>query len=221
VKPLPNVNEPLTQAELKALHAALDKPGGLNVYATMGVFSAVVSAPSVFPPSGWLPLILGERMISGPDDPLIGLILRFYNNISVQFSKGRVTCPPASEGQQIADFCHGYLEIVDRDQAWIDNEDAMQAISSIVLLAGQQLAERAGAQDQDAAALEEVSEWRQAAREDLAEILLETFDILAPARNAVDSAGRGTVTRQDPKVGRNDPCPCGSGKKYKKCCANN
>jgi preprotein translocase subunit SecA len=24
---------------------------------------------------------------------------------------------------------------------------------------------------------------------------------------------------QDPKVGRNDPCPCGSGKKYKKCCA--
>lgn len=24
--------------------------------------------------------------------------------------------------------------------------------------------------------------------------------------------------RQTPKIGRNDPCPCGSGKKYKKCC---
>ena len=24
--------------------------------------------------------------------------------------------------------------------------------------------------------------------------------------------------RKNPKVGRNDPCPCGSGKKYKKCC---
>ena len=24
--------------------------------------------------------------------------------------------------------------------------------------------------------------------------------------------------REAPKVGRNDPCPCGSGKKYKKCC---
>ncbi len=24
--------------------------------------------------------------------------------------------------------------------------------------------------------------------------------------------------RSGPKVGRNDPCPCGSGKKYKKCC---
>ena len=27
------------------------------------------------------------------------------------------------------------------------------------------------------------------------------------------------VVREGPKVGRNDPCPCGSGKKYKKCCA--
>ena len=28
------------------------------------------------------------------------------------------------------------------------------------------------------------------------------------------------MIRQEPKIGRNDPCPCGSGKKYKKCCAN-
>lgn len=28
-----------------------------------------------------------------------------------------------------------------------------------------------------------------------------------------------TIRRALPKVGRNDPCPCGSGKKYKKCCA--
>ena len=27
-----------------------------------------------------------------------------------------------------------------------------------------------------------------------------------------------TVRREEPKVGRNDPCSCGSGKKYKKCC---
>ncbi len=26
------------------------------------------------------------------------------------------------------------------------------------------------------------------------------------------------VVREEPKVGRNDPCPCGSGKKFKKCC---
>jgi uncharacterized protein YecA (UPF0149 family) len=27
-----------------------------------------------------------------------------------------------------------------------------------------------------------------------------------------------TYVRAEPKVGRNDPCPCGSGKKSKKCC---
>jgi hypothetical protein len=27
-----------------------------------------------------------------------------------------------------------------------------------------------------------------------------------------------TFVREEPKIGRNDPCPCGSGKKYKKCC---
>lgn len=31
--------------------------------------------------------------------------------------------------------------------------------------------------------------------------------------------GAMTYKREGPKVGRNDPCTCGSGKKYKKCCA--
>lgn len=30
---------------------------------------------------------------------------------------------------------------------------------------------------------------------------------------------RETYVREQPKVGRNEPCPCGSGKKFKKCCA--
>ena len=29
---------------------------------------------------------------------------------------------------------------------------------------------------------------------------------------------QATIHRDAPKVGRNEPCPCGSGKKYKKCC---
>ena len=31
---------------------------------------------------------------------------------------------------------------------------------------------------------------------------------------------REPYRRESPRVGRNDPCPCGSGKKFKKCCAN-
>ena len=30
--------------------------------------------------------------------------------------------------------------------------------------------------------------------------------------------GRYVEVRTEPKIGRNEPCPCGSGKKYKKCC---
>lgn len=33
-----------------------------------------------------------------------------------------------------------------------------------------------------------------------------------------DPMPSATVRRATPKIGRNDPCPCGSGKKYKKCC---
>jgi SEC-C motif-containing protein len=33
-----------------------------------------------------------------------------------------------------------------------------------------------------------------------------------------DVKGATPVTRSAPKIGRNDPCPCGSGKKHKKCC---
>jgi len=39
----------------------------------------------------------------------------------------------------------------------------------------------------------------------------------APSRTGGDDAPVKTVRRDEPKVGRNDPCPCGSGKKYKKC----
>jgi preprotein translocase subunit SecA len=38
-----------------------------------------------------------------------------------------------------------------------------------------------------------------------------------PARTGGDDAPVKTVRRDEPKIGRNDPCWCGSGKKYKKC----
>jgi len=41
----------------------------------------------------------------------------------------------------------------------------------------------------------------------------------APAGGAKIEDGKGVTVRRDgKKVGRNDPCPCGSGKKYKRCC---
>ena len=39
---------------------------------------------------------------------------------------------------------------------------------------------------------------------------------ISPKEGGVDK----TIRNEEPKVGRNDPCPCGSGKKYKNCCGN-
>ena len=59
----------------------------------------------------------------------------------------------------------------------------------------------------------------------------ETVRITNAAQEALNSVDNGermkesdvdkTVRNEGPKVGRNDPCPCGSGKKYKNCCGKN
>jgi preprotein translocase subunit SecA len=45
-------------------------------------------------------------------------------------------------------------------------------------------------------------------------------DVVSEAANAVEAQAKAKAkpVRTGPKVGRNDPCPCGSGKKYKQCC---
>jgi preprotein translocase subunit SecA len=41
---------------------------------------------------------------------------------------------------------------------------------------------------------------------------------ISPMAEASQRGKRKPFKREQAKVGRNDPCPCGSGKKYKKCC---
>jgi hypothetical protein len=48
------------------------------------------------------------------------------------------------------------------------------------------------------------------------QVILEAFDAAAEGRRPGERLG--PVVRETPKVGRNDPCPCGSGNKFKKCC---
>jgi preprotein translocase subunit SecA len=43
-------------------------------------------------------------------------------------------------------------------------------------------------------------------------------DVVSQAADAVEAQAKAKPVRTGPKVGRNDPCPCGSGKKYKQCC---
>jgi len=50
----------------------------------------------------------------------------------------------------------------------------------------------------------------------------ETRDTVLPlAAGEAGDSPRPQPVRSTPKVGRNQPCPCGSGKKYKHCCGKN
>ena len=72
-----------------------------------------------------------------------------------------------------------------------------------------------GADEEETAALlarERPLPTLDAAIEELIACVAELYDLTAPMRYQVE-----TVRRATPKVGRNDPCPCGSGRKFKVC----
>ena len=47
------------------------------------------------------------------------------------------------------------------------------------------------------------------------QVAIEGFDAALAGRRPGER--QGTIVHEEPRVGRNEPCPCGSGKKYKKC----
>ena len=73
-------------------------------------------------------------------------------------------------------------------------------------------------QRQDEAALIEQARREEAEREKLA-FQHASASALPPAEDAQPqpTAAPQPIKRLEPKIGRNDPCPCGSGKKYKQC----
>ncbi len=72
-------------------------------------------------------------------------------------------------------------------------------------------------QRSDEAAAIEQQRRKAAAQQKMAFEHAEAASAVAPAADASPPAAPQPMTRAQPKVGRNDPCPCGSGKKYKQC----
>lgn len=115
------------------------------------------------------------------------------------------------------------------DPAWVGWEEA------VALLGFTNLADRVAAARRDARLLDDVSdpEWFALTLADAAakpddrarfddKDLGPVVDVVAELDRALASDGEGEpeapVVNPLRDVGRNDPCPCGSGKKYKKCC---
>ena len=118
------------------------------------------------------------------------------------------------------------LQVV--DQKWMDHIDAMDQLRKGIGLraVGQTDPVRAYGQE----GFDMFEEMNEAIKEDTVKML---YHVLNPERvqrvrvaKEVDTVNPDTgkhkpYTRKDKKIGRNDPCPCGSGKKYKNCCGKN
>lgn len=191
--------------------------GILDVSELDGLLTAIVSGPNVVLPSRWGPALWGmeEYTWDSVDQAqrILNLILRHQNSIADLLIHDPRSFEPMflereADGKTyviVDEWCFGYMRGVTLDaKAWEvpDTVDALQAIRLWGTEEGWKQLESLGESEQEVA--------RQA---------------IAPAARALHRfwLERRTLPavgprRASPKVGRNEPCPCGSGKKSKHCC---
>jgi uncharacterized protein len=207
---------PLADAELTQLARGLGK---VSVHVAVGMFCAVLSVPSMPNVDSWLGQLMARARVANEAEArrLVDALLRVYGHVQSTIAAGEIDplVPEEADVQACRDWAFGYatqLAAIDPGQL---GEEALDAYFAI----------RAATEDADFIAEMDRRQGREtrehevaASRAFLPEAAAVLFATWADARAA--SAARATtpVRRDAPKVGRNDACPCGSGKKYKKCC---
>ena len=194
---------------------ALSARRGIPIDALYGILAAVASHPSMnVTPGKWLPLILGSPGFADGEDPraIVGLIMDAYNSTCADLEKQNIVIPPASQREALRHWCQGYMEGMALDEEWAADSMAVDMLDPIQLLAGATLeGEASAAPDEVLADAVESA--------DVEDAVLDAHGYFRELRLTTEVRNRTPERREKEKVGRNDPCPCGSGKKYKKCCA--
>ena len=212
----------LSEAELDRLEQFLGAETradeSLPLDMAQGVLAAVASGPGRVPSERWLAEILGEsHEFASPDEEreITGLFERFAEDTARQLNEADgFDFILYGEDDDLAPWAEGYLQGVELSEPrWdevADAEDLDNILFPFLALTGdaKQLAQEAGEDWMDE---EEEAKMLADVRENFASHL---FDV---RQYFFEKGIPGTVRRDSPKVGRNDPCPCGSGKKYKNC----
>lgn len=107
------------------------------------------------------------------------------------------------------------------DERWMDHLDAMDQLREGIGLRA--YGQRDPLVEYKFESYEMFQNMVASIQEDTVRYLFRVRVAEAPERrqmveNRQAEEGNGQTVRREQKVGRNDPCPCGSGKKYKKCC---
>jgi uncharacterized protein len=234
----------LNNAELDELDALLQQApeplDPLDVVSLDGYLCAVAVQPRIVPPADWLARALDTDGTRWPpaemDDAWLGrvrgLIQRRFEALIRGLSEERVFDPvvsdtsasdsqdPAADAEPdvppnsraLVHWASGFLYGAQVFESLIDHPD-----DAVHLAMSRILRHLPPENDEDRALVAELDRQQplhseSEAIEDAVDAAVTLWDLTAQDRLTVR-----TVQREGAKVGRNDPCPCGSGKKFKQC----
>ena len=196
-----------------------------------GFITGLLVCPALIEPSDWLPIFWNrdsadqQPVLADLDhvNEVLGLVMEHYNDVARTLMENPDRYSPLFAIDKRNDdvlwelWIEGFEKAVAlRPAAWkafLDADgDTVAAMSGMLMLAA--IARRdEEVKDHDTAsatAPDRIADWVV----NLNEWRLANYQ----PTQSIDPRG-GSASRK--KVGRNDPCPCGSGKKYKKCCGLN
>ena len=183
-----------------------------------GFMMALLSGPDALNPTNWLPEILGEESLFDAKErtEIERLVMAMAADMRMKLDEKILPdlwfYEDEAGNPDFYTWCNAYLyalDIVPTD--WfeaVDQEEFEDLFYPIMALGGIYDEEENGEvilhlNEKELTQLES----------DLSHVLLDIYWYWQAIINKPQ-----TVRREGEKVGRNDPCPCGSGKKYKACC---
>ncbi|WP_413207739.1 UPF0149 family protein [Rhodospirillum sp. A1_3_36] len=190
-----------------------------------GYLAGIIVCPEMILLSEWLPLIWGEEEPVYDDleqaEKVTGILMKHYNTIISQLNRNRYQPIYDVDIDNVVlweTWIEGFWQATRlRPTAWKDfamahgdNEDVQRALFILGRLAQFTIPGEAEVPKDFDAELEDAA----------ADLIPLHVQILHHARLDWKDAPSPFSKTSARKVGRNDPCPCGSGKKFKKCCMN-
>ncbi|WP_153108717.1 UPF0149 family protein [Propionivibrio limicola] len=237
-----NSTEPQAQLDdalLDRLENLLDEPAldeAMRLDEIQGYLCAALSGPQPIPEDDRLIDILGseEALDSDAGREAAEIINQFATALEAEMAAGEppvLLLYPKNESEDSPSdyepWCQAYLSAVDQaEEDWfeaLENGNSEDAEDEMAYLDERLFPMMVLTGEAETAATEHGEEWPEG--EERAEMENECEETLPQAvtdiyRFWLAKRGVGTIQRETPKVGRNDPCPCGSGKKFKQCCGN-
>jgi uncharacterized protein len=223
-------NEPLTEAELDHLGQFLKncKDGkAMNIEELDGFFAALIAGPEIVASSEYMPVVFGSDTSETHQfesieeaNEILGLMMHHWNDIAGTLSKGEVYLPllllDENGVEHGNDWARGFIRGTRmRHDGWaelLDDDDHGGCMIPMLMLYHEH--------DEDPSMRPKPigPEHREKVIVSMATGLVETY-LYFRQNGQPDVSTRGPEPRHaNVKIGRNDPCSCGSGKKYKRCC---